>query len=76
MPYTRNAHGRTKADVAVIRHVYLDFDERGTEYVENLLKRSDLPQPNYFLNVLPTNGSSLGRLRAWSKTTRRVSGAA
>lgn len=48
-----NAHGRTKGDVGAIRHVYLDFDERGTQAVENLLKRSDLPQPNYVVNSSP-----------------------
>src|SRR5215467_1627535 len=29
-----NARGRTKNDVAAIRHVYLDFDENGTAAVE------------------------------------------
>src|SRR5262245_49348924 len=33
-----DAQGRTKADVAAVRHVYFDFDENGTEAVEGLLK--------------------------------------
>src|SRR5580658_8258501 len=30
------ARGRTRADVAVVRHLYLDFDENGTRAVEQL----------------------------------------
>jgi hypothetical protein len=48
-----SARGRTKADVAVIRHVYLDFDDNGTQAVEALLKREDLPRPNYLDNSSP-----------------------
>src|SRR5438552_943120 len=39
-----DAQGRTKADIAEIRHVYLDFDESGTSAVEAPLKREDLPK--------------------------------
>jgi hypothetical protein len=46
-----DALGRTKADIGTIRHVYLDFDDHGTEAVERLLKRDDLPQPNFLLNT-------------------------
>jgi len=47
------ARGRTKADVAIIRHVYLDFDENGTAAVESLVNREDLPKPNYLVNSSP-----------------------
>jgi hypothetical protein len=43
--------GRTKADVEVIRHIYLDFDTDGTAAVERVLARNDLPQPNYLINT-------------------------
>src|SRR5687768_2509706 len=46
-----SSRGRTKGDVAVIRHVYLDFDDDGTSAVEKLLKREDLPKPNYLINT-------------------------
>jgi hypothetical protein len=62
-----DAHGRTKADVDVIRHVYLDFDERGTEAVENLLKRPDLPQPNYLLNSSPDKWQVVWRVDGFTK---------
>lgn len=44
------ARSRTKEDVAEIRHVYLDFDDNGTAAVQALLKRDDVPQPNYLVN--------------------------
>lgn len=31
-------------------HVYLDFDENGTAAVQALLKRDDVPEPNYLVN--------------------------
>jgi hypothetical protein len=48
-----NARTRTKADVSAIRHVYLDFDSNGTAAVEALLKRPDLPKPNYLIGTSP-----------------------
>lgn len=48
-----NAQGRTKEDVAAIRHIYLDFDLDGTAEVEALLKRGDVPKPNYLINTSP-----------------------
>ncbi|HEY1760643.1 MAG TPA: DNA-primase RepB domain-containing protein [Bryobacteraceae bacterium] len=62
-----DAHGRTKADIGVIRHVYLDFDERGTEAVENLLKRSDLPQPNYLLSSSPGKWQVVWKVAGFTK---------
>jgi hypothetical protein len=62
-----DAHGRTKADVAAIRHVYLDFDDHGTEAVERLLKRQDLPQPNYVLNSSPDKWQGVWRVDGFAK---------
>ena len=47
------AKGRTKEDIAEIRHVYLDLDEGGREAIDTLLSREDLPRPNYLLNSSP-----------------------
>jgi len=47
------SRSRTKDDVAEIRHVYLDFDDNGTAAVQALLKRDDVPQPNYLVNSSP-----------------------
>lgn len=47
------ARGRTKGDVAVVRHVYLDFDHDGTAKVQALMAREDIPQPNYVVSSSP-----------------------
>lgn len=49
----QQARGRTRADIAVIRHLYLDFDERGTEALQRLQAREDMPEPNYLVNTSP-----------------------
>ncbi|MDX2181132.1 MAG: DNA-primase RepB domain-containing protein [Bryobacteraceae bacterium] len=49
---------RTKESIAAIRHIYLDFDENATAAVQALLKREDIPEPNYLLNT------SLGKWQA------------
>jgi hypothetical protein len=62
-----NAKGRTKNDVAAVRHVYLDFDEDGTAAVENLLKRQDLPKPNHVVNSSPDKWQVLWRVEGFGK---------
>lgn len=49
----QKAQGRTKQDVVAIRHIYLDFDADGTAAVERLLRRQDVPKPNYLINSSP-----------------------
>jgi hypothetical protein len=68
-----DAHGRTKADVGVIRHIYLDFDDHGTEAVERLLKRPDLPQPNYLLNSSPDKWQVVWRVEGLRQRPGRKS---
>ena len=50
-PVRDGSRTRTKADIAEIRHLYLDFDDHGTASVLALLKREDLPEPNYLVNT-------------------------
>jgi len=61
------ARGRTKADVAIIRHVYLDFDENGTAAVEALVKREDLPKPNYLVNSSPDKWQVVWKVEGFVK---------
>lgn len=61
------ATGRTKADVAVIRHIYLDFDVNGTESVERLLGRPDLPTPNYRINTSPGKWQVVWKVEGFDK---------
>ncbi len=48
-----NARGRTKADIATIRHLYLDLDEDGTTKLERILADPSMPKPNYVLDTSP-----------------------
>ncbi len=48
-----DARGRTKSDIQAIRHLYLDFDENGTEAVDRLIRREDMPLPNYLISSSP-----------------------
>jgi RepB DNA-primase from phage plasmid len=48
-----HASGRTKKDIETVRHLYLDFDDHGTEAVGRLLERQDLPRPSYRINSSP-----------------------
>lgn len=48
-----DARGRTKHEIAAIRHVYLDIDKNGDEALHAILKRADLPVPNVIVNTSP-----------------------
>ncbi|MFZ0593765.1 MAG: DNA-primase RepB domain-containing protein, partial [Bryobacteraceae bacterium] len=61
------AQGRTKADVAEIRHVYFDFDERGDEGVRNLRSRADLPEPNHLLQTSPGRWQAIWKVQGFVK---------
>jgi hypothetical protein len=50
-PVREGSHSRTKADIAAIRHIYLDFDDNGTAAVQALMRRDDVPEPNYLVNT-------------------------
>lgn len=64
---TPNAMGRTKADVEAIRHIYLDFDENGTHAVNALLKREDLPKPNYLVSTSPDKWQVIWKVEGFGK---------
>jgi hypothetical protein len=59
------SRSRTKADIEHIRHVYLDFDERGTAAVQDLLKQ-DLPEPNYLVNTSPDRWQVVWKVEGFS----------
>jgi hypothetical protein len=63
----KDATGRTKVDVETIRHLYLDFDYKGTVAVENLLARSDLPKPNYLINTSPDKWQVVWKVQGFGK---------
>ena len=61
------ARGRTRADIAVVRHLYLDFDNDGTKAVERLQNREDMPQPNYVVNTSPDHWQVSWRVQGFGK---------
>ena len=61
------AAGRCKKDVAVIRHVFLDFDEKGTEAVNALVSRPDIPNPNYLLSSSPGKWQVVWKVQGFGK---------
>jgi hypothetical protein len=67
-----DARGRTKAEVAVIRHIYLDFDDNGTQAVEALLKREDLPKPNYLVNSSPDKWQVVWKVAGFGKEEAEI----
>lgn len=59
----QQAHGRTKADIGEIRHVYLDFDVKGTEAVAAMTQREDIPRPNHLIESSPGKWQSVWRVQ-------------
>ena len=47
------AQGRTKADIADIRHLYLDLDRDAEAALSSLQAREDTPEPNRVLDTSP-----------------------
>ena len=50
-PLKDNARGRTKQDIAVVRHLYLDLDQNGDQALASILGDTQLPKPSYVLNT-------------------------
>ncbi len=48
-----NATGRTKADIATIRHVYLDIDKDGDKAVAAIEQSDKVPDPNFVIRTSP-----------------------
>jgi hypothetical protein len=63
----KGSRSRTKDDVAEIRHVYLDFDDNGTAAVQALLKRDDVPQPNYLVNSSPDRWQVVWKVEGFAR---------
>jgi hypothetical protein len=61
------AQSRQKNDISEIRHIYLDFDEKGVEAVKALRDRSDIPEPNHILTSSPGKFQVIWRVEAFSK---------
>jgi hypothetical protein len=62
-----DAHGRTKADVAEIRHVYLDIDKDGRSVIQELRNRTDVPEPNHIIESSPGKYQAIWRVEQFDK---------
>lgn len=61
-----NAKGRTKADIAEIRHLYLDLDENGDARLQTILESPALPKPNYVLDTSPGKHQVIWRVEGFT----------
>jgi hypothetical protein len=61
------ARGRFKADIAEIRHLYLDFDRDGAEAVAAMRGREDMPAPNHILTSSPGKFQVVWRVEGFRK---------
>ncbi len=52
-PLKPDARARTKQDIAMVRHLYLDLDHDGSNALAGLLNDRRLPKPSYVLNTSP-----------------------
>jgi hypothetical protein len=57
-----NSNGRKKSDIAQIRHVYLDFDNDGTQAMRDMMTRSDMPKPNHLIASSPGKWQAIWRV--------------
>ena len=62
-----DARGRTKDDIATIRHIYLDFDEDGTAAISRMRAGDQVPQPSYLINTSPDRWQAFWRVKEFSK---------
>ena len=60
-----DAAGRKKSDIAQIRHVYLDFDNDGTEAVRNMMERAGMPKPNHLIESSPGKWQTVWRVEGF-----------
>lgn len=60
------AKGRTKGDIAAIRHLYLDLDQDGDARLKHVLESQVLPKPNYVLDTSPGKHQIIWRVEAFA----------
>jgi hypothetical protein len=61
------AVGRTKADIDVIRHIYLDVDSGGREAVGHILNDPKMPSPHHVLETSPGKHQMIWQVEGFDK---------
>lgn len=59
--------GRTKQDVAEIKHVFQDFDVNGAGALKSLLERRDIPKPNYIIESSPGRFQTIWKVEGFTR---------
>jgi hypothetical protein len=62
-PLKKDARRRTKDDILLIRHVYLDLDRDGAASLTRIEQSSLVPQPNYVLTTSPDKFQAIWRVK-------------
>jgi hypothetical protein len=62
---TNDVKQRTKTDIAEIRHVYLDFDNHGSEAVRHMMAQSNAPTPNHLIESSPGKSQAIWRVEGF-----------
>jgi hypothetical protein len=65
-PLKQDAHGRTKQDIAMVRHLYLDLDHNGPHALVAILSDPRLPQPSYVLDTSPGKHQVIWKVTAFT----------
>lgn len=58
---------RTKADIDVIRHIYLDVDSGGREAAERILQDPRMPKPHHVLETSPGKHQIIWKVEGFDK---------
>jgi hypothetical protein len=61
------ARGRTKEEIAAIRHVYLDIDKNGDKALQAIFRREDLPVPSFTVNTSPNKWQVIWKVEDFDK---------
>ncbi len=57
---------RTRQDILIVRHVYLDIDSEGSSVLQRVMTDPRVPQPNYVLNTSPGKYQTLWKVQDYS----------
>jgi hypothetical protein len=66
-PVKPDATGRTKEEIAEIRHVYLDIDGGGKAALDKVLASPDIPKPHFVMESSPDKFQALWRVQEFDR---------
>jgi hypothetical protein len=63
-PLRADARRRTKSEIAIVRHLYLDLDRQGLQVLEAICDDPRMPTPSYVLNTSEGKYQVVGKVIA------------